>query len=447
MGKDAIVEEVREASGQGAAEHRGDGETGTDEAPFAQVDAAGRLVLPRRVAARYGLEPGDRLPLLEGPDRLGLLRPSRLSRLYVEPTNQCNLDCRTCMRNAWDEPAGMMSEGVFDRVIEGLQDFSPMPTVFFGGVGEPLFHPRIVAMVRRARELGAPVELITNGTLLTRDLSRELARIAIDVIWVSIDGATPESYADIRLGAHLPGVVENLGHLSEAIRAEGRLAYGPCGASRIPRTELGIEFVAMKRNVADLPAVLALGRRFDARRFMVTNVVPYTKEMREEALYEDIGRADRRRVQLALPRTGATGILERMIAHEPQAMSVTRGTCDEQSSLNRCPFIAAGAGAISWDGNLSPCLPLMHSHIGYLAGYRRHLRRYAVGNVLERPLRDLWQDPEHTGFRTRVQSFDFAPCAACGGCGLLETNEEDCAGSPFPTCGGCLWAQGWIRCP
>ncbi len=26
-------------------------------------------------------------------------------------------------------------------------------------------------------------------------------------------------------------------------------------------------------------------------------------------------------------------------------------------------------------------------------------------------------------------------------------NEEDCFGNTFPTCGGCLWAQGVIRCP
>jgi hypothetical protein len=33
------------------------------------------------------------------------------------------------------------------------------------------------------------------------------------------------------------------------------------------------------------------------------------------------------------------------------------------------------------------------------------------------------------------------------GCNLSETNEEACFGNPFPTCGGCLWAQGVIQCP
>jgi hypothetical protein len=30
---------------------------------------------------------------------------------------------------------------------------------------------------------------------------------------------------------------------------------------------------------------------------------------------------------------------------------------------------------------------------------------------------------------------------------MTESNQEDCFGNTFPTCGGCLWAQGFIRCP
>jgi MoaA/NifB/PqqE/SkfB family radical SAM enzyme len=419
----------------------------SDNQIFIQVDKDGRLVLPPEVAARYGLARGDRLPLAEGAAGLRLLRPSRLSKLYIEPTNQCNLDCRTCMRNVWEEPLGMMSDEVFDRIIEGLNDFSPVPTVFFGGFGEPLFHTRIVDMVRRAKELGARVELITNGTLLTKELSQQLAKTGIDVIWVSLDGATAESYADIRLGAELPKVIENLGYLYDAIRAEGSIVHSTFGALPIFKTELGIEFVAMKRNIADLPAVLALGKRFDARRFIITNVLPYTKEMSEQALYHYMQRTGNSYPQLRLPRTQDTGIPEEMIARETRTMNVTRPGCDEQSPRDRCPFISVGSGAISWDGNLSPCLPLMHTHTSYLVCYQRYSKRYVVGNVTDKSLRDLWDDHEHIAFRQRVQSFDFAPCTSCGGCELSESNEEDCAGSPFPTCGGCLWAQGLIQCP
>ena len=141
---------------------------------------------------------------------------THLAKVYVEPTNLCNLECRTCIRNVWDEPLGRMTRETFARIVEGLRAFSPTPTVFFGGFGEPLAHPDIVEMVAQAKALGAPVELITNGTLLTEDLSRQLIEAGLDVLWVSLDGATPESYADVRLGAALPQVLENLAGFRDA---------------------------------------------------------------------------------------------------------------------------------------------------------------------------------------------------------------------------------------
>ena len=258
---------------------------------YAQVEEDGRMLLSPELVSRYGVRPGTRVYFHEGPDGLYIPRPTRLSKLYIEPTNQCNLDCRTCIRNIWDEPMGKMSDAVFARIIEGLRDFSPPPTIFFGGFGEPLSHPEIVNMVAQAKSLRTPVELITNATLLTPDLSRELIRAGLDMLWVSLDGATPESYADIRLGAALPQVLENMARFREIVYAETHDAP-PTTPGKISwwrpfphGTRLGVAFVVMKRNVADLPEVINTGKRFGAERFLVTNVLPYTREMIDEALY------------------------------------------------------------------------------------------------------------------------------------------------------------------
>ena len=123
---------------------------------------------------------------------------------------------------------------------------------------------------------------------------------------------------------------------------------------------------------------------------------------------------------------------------------------DPEREKNRCPFIASGAGAVGWDGGLSPCLPLLHNHTSYhsLCSYNeRFSRRWIIGNVLESDLLDLWNTPEHMTFRENVQSFLFAPCTRCGFCDMYLKNEQDCFGNTFPTCGGCMWAQGVIQCP
>ena len=42
------------------------------------------------------------------------------------------------------------------------------------------------------KTLDAKVELITNGTLLTQGMSKELIAAGLDMLWISLDGATPE---------------------------------------------------------------------------------------------------------------------------------------------------------------------------------------------------------------------------------------------------------------
>lgn len=382
-----------------------------------------------------------------------------LAKLYIEPTNQCNMRCRTCIRNVWDEALGKMPDAIFDRIIQGLHAFAPLPTVFFGGWGEPLFHPKIVEMIARAKALGARVELITNGTLLSVDLTQKLVAAGLDVLWVSLDGASPETYADVRIGEALPQILKNLAQFDKIVYDYQTITeFGHM--ERFYGTELGIAFVAMKRNIADLPSVLNLGRRFHAMHYSVTNVLPYTPELCDEILYEKMltkvphlnfvphGRL-RGIARVNLPR-----MEENDLTHEPLLRA--RNFSDIQVNwpgeewglgFNRCPFIDNGVAAIAWDGGFSPCLPLLHSHKSYVLDRVRFSRRWHIGNVAEQSLADLWNAPEHIAFRERVQKWTFAPCTFCGGCDVSEANESDCLGNPFPTCGGCYWGQGLIQCP
>jgi sulfatase maturation enzyme AslB (radical SAM superfamily) len=65
-------------------------------------------------------------------DTFRVRRPiTHLAKVYIEPTNRCNLNCVTCVRNVWTESLGHMSMATFARIREGLRA-SP-PVVFFGG--------------------------------------------------------------------------------------------------------------------------------------------------------------------------------------------------------------------------------------------------------------------------------------------------------------------------
>lgn len=411
---------------------------------WAEVDENGRLILPPEVARQYGLNPGSKVRLDEGHNFLRMHRPvTHLTKVYIEPTVACNLDCITCFRNAWDQPIGRMTEETFENILNGLKQMDPIPDVYFGGIGEPLFHQKTVEWIRRVKELGVKVELITNGTILTEKKCQELIDAGLDTLWVSLDGATPEGFADVRLGAELPLILENL-----------RRLFKMRGGGHFPKPEIGVAFVAMKRNINDLPKIIKLGHTFGARYFSVSNVQPATPEMQEDRLYTRTMRNIAYMPSPVLPKLSLPKMDFNEDTMEALAEAFNSG-CNVSFAGNNwggandvCNFVESGTMSISWTGEVSPCWPLMHTHMSYLHGKPRLSKKHIIGNVRENTLEEIWLNPEYVAYRERLHNFVFAPCTFCGGCDLSEENVEDCLGNEIaPVCGGCLWAQGIIQCP
>lgn len=410
---------------------------------WAEVDQAGRLIVPSEVASGYGLIPGARLRLDQGENDIRLHRPvTHLAKIYLEPTNQCNLTCRTCFRNDWQVNLGQMSSKTFDQLIRGLRTIKSPPTVFFGGIGEPLFHPATVDMIAETKRCGARVEMITNGTLLNKERSRDLIEAGLDLLWVSIDGARAESYADVRLGAALPEVLENILRF-RTMRPGGHKPY----------PEIGISFVAMRRNISDLPAVLAIGKRLRASRFLVTNLLPTTEDLIAETLYEhtltDVTYLPSPWLRkLSIPKMDINDLTSSAFLSALQSnYNVTFSGFNLGGRNDVCTFIEGGSMTVGWNGNVSPCSPLLYTHKAYLHGKPRISYQHIVGNLVEQDLLSIWNDPDYQEYRDKVQRFAFAPCTFCGGCDLSVENQTDCFENPAPVCGGCLWAQGVIQCP
>jgi MoaA/NifB/PqqE/SkfB family radical SAM enzyme len=402
----------------------------------------GGLSVPPELARDLGLEPGADL---EAISRGGVveLRANihSLARVYLEPTARCNLACETCVRNTWKEPMGDMDIRVFERLLAQFGRFPHLKSVMFGGFGEPTVHPSILAMIRGIKGKGLRAEMVTNGTLLDEAMAEGIVASGLDALWVSFDGASEASYEAIREGANYAGVIGNVRRLLDISKDRGR------------RIEIGIAFVVMKKNIDDLSRIDRLIEAVGASRVSVSNVLPYSAEMEKQmvcslALSLETFSAAPGKAEVSLPRLDINNLTRETI------FSLLRGYENLslmgnpiRTEIKSCRFIRERCTFVRWDGKVSPCMGLLHAHTSFLNGNERTIEPWFAGDVASGDLYDIWHSSDYRKFRDKVDAFDFAPCHACGGCNLVDSNAEDCLGSVFPACGGCLWAQGVIQCP
>jgi MoaA/NifB/PqqE/SkfB family radical SAM enzyme len=365
-----------------------------------------------------------------------------LVKVYLEITTDCNLDCKMCLRHAWDEPGGRMTPETFQNVLDGLRDAPSASVVNFGGFGEPTVHPLFPDFLLGVKEAGLRAELVTNGVALEGDLLERLLELELDRLVVSLDGAGPA----VDAAFHRDSI--------ESVHANLRNLFRMKIIGGLSRPEVEVQFVATQRNVDQLPALKRLAWKLGFTRILVSNLVPYTPDLAGEVLYQKWTTARRDSLPSVWnptvdlprldPRSEARRALEDLCA---VGTRVRVGGNDVVGGAMHCRFVGDGCMAVAPDGRASPCLPLMHHHSYYFREAKRAIRACHFGNVNARSVQDVWNDREYRAFRQRVRNFQFSPCIDCGGCDLRETNEEDCFGNGFPCCGECLWAAGLVQCP
>ncbi|MBM7855838.1 tungsten cofactor oxidoreductase radical SAM maturase [Desulfohalotomaculum tongense] len=343
-----------------------------------------------------------------------------VKKIYIEATTVCNFACTTCIRNSWRDELTHMEWGVFKRIAESLKLLPQLECVHFGGFGEPFSHPRLLDMLEIVKNRGLRAEVITNGSLLSAEIISKLIDLKLDMIFVSLDGPDEEEYCHIRQGADFHGVLSNLKMLNE-IKAQRGVRY----------PELGIEFVATKNNFHKLPRLAKLVRELNARRMIVTNVLPYNEEMKDQILYDmdDTG-----------VLFGNDSALLMMQAQMPYMKLRTE---------RYCKFIEDKALVVNHKGFVAPCYALMHSYNCYIYGRIKEIYPFYLGNVTKKLLDQIWIEPAFINFRRTVNNFRFPSCTDCkflDGCSYVDNNEGDCWGNS-PSCAECLWSRHLIVCP
>ncbi|MGM0603692.1 MAG: radical SAM protein [Bacillota bacterium] len=408
-----------------------------------EVDKKGEINLPEEIKKKLSISPGTELTLSVSAKGIFIERKDPLlTKVYIEPTSDCNLNCKTCVRHSWKDSTGSMDWPLYKKIIKDLNEFESLEKISFWGIGEPLYHPDIVNMVAEAKKLDVQTQIITNALLLDKEMAEGLLEAGLDSIVVSVDGTSPETMADIRSGADLSQVIENVKN------------YRTIRDKMKKESEIGIEFVIMRSNVDELKNLRKLAFDIGASFIFLTNLLPYTENMQNEILYPfSISRSKPEnrtlhRPEIYLPPTDLkSDTINDIIKVTGQSSSISTAQVPFDPHRGFCKFVEEGSIAVNWKGEISPCIALMHSYECYIRERKKNIRAYSLGNLKEETISDIWNSKEFKDFRLKIKKFPFSDCTQCSGCEMSKTNEKDCHGNTFPVCGDCLWARGVIQCP
>lgn len=126
--------------------------------------------------------------------------------MFLASTQTCNFKCFYCTQSLSREEKNKinfkevhMSDAVFQQVLKQTEEFQgKIKRIVFTGLGEPLANRKIsdmIAELSNAR-IAEGYEIITNGYLLTHEMTDRLLAAGLTFLRVSIQGLTEKRYQE-----------------------------------------------------------------------------------------------------------------------------------------------------------------------------------------------------------------------------------------------------------
>src|SRR3954468_6676009 len=323
--------------------------------------------------------------------------PPLPEHLQVEVSGACNLRCRMCLVRyapAVGRREGALAYEDFLALVDSLPDLQRLT---LQGLGEPLLSPHLLEMIRYAAARGVHVGFNTSGVLLPAGVPRRVVGPGRSHVHVSLDGATAATYEDVRHGTGLaprPGqferVVANLGALLAA-RGEAR------------RPRVIVVFVAMRRNVGELEALVDLAAELGVDEVWVQNLSHVFSDTAPAGRYDEIRRYAVAEALFADPETAAAAgaIFARAAARAAERGLKLRLPDLRESAAGSCSWPWDGA-YVTHRGHVQPCCMVMGSD------------RATLGRLAEQSFPEVRSGPAYRRFRRALLTDD--PPEVCAGC-------------------------------
>ncbi len=143
-------------------------------------------------------------------------------KLIFDPTNYCQLECPLCPTGArvHDRSRGTAQRHLFEHLMEELGDY--LFFVDFFNWGEPLLNPHTEDFIGIAARRGIVTALSSNFSLhLSDERLDRIVTSGLNLLIVSLDGASAQTYGMYRRQGHFDLVIDNMKRLIAIRNAHG----------------------------------------------------------------------------------------------------------------------------------------------------------------------------------------------------------------------------------
>ncbi len=346
---------------------------------------------------------------------------------------RCNLTCRHCYATSADKDfPGELSLDEIYRVMDDLRAYG-VPALVLSG-GEPLLHPHIFDISRRAKALGFFTALSSNGTLIDTGNLATIAEVGYDYVGISLDG---------------------LGETHDRFRRREGAFEASLAALRLCRDaglKVGIRFTLTRDNAGDLPGLLRLMDAEGIDRFYLShlNYAGRGGRNRRDDAHHRITRAAMDLLFDCCWDDALAGRWREFVTGNNDADGAYLLHWAERHIPDRVPRLRLMLER--WGGNASGVSIANIDNEG-----RVHPDTmwwdYDLGNVRERPFSEIWEDrsdPLMAGLKASPRPLE-GRCAACVHRGICNGNSRTRAwrltGNPWAEDPGCYLDDAEIGLP
>jgi AdoMet-dependent heme synthase len=303
-----------------------------------------------------------------------------------EITGKCNLRCKHCLSNSGKRYPDELNTQEAKRLIDALESAKVFNISFSGG--EPLIRPDIFELLEYSSRKKIGIELLTNGTLITKETIDRLKNINLFNVQISIDGIgnTHDNFRGVK-GSYKRAV--------EAIKLLRDAGYAVVISSAVT-----------KQNVLQIPEIIDMAVNLGVSAYKTTLFMPAGRGKNNVAGLELTPMDAKRFAFMLMNKKKEVG--DKIIINNEVLYPWLTGIAEDSSSsgVEDASRIGCTAGNsslyITPDGKIAPC---------------PFLRAFIAGDIRTEELKEIWDNSGTFDIFRNVTCGDLK--GKCNGCEYL----------------------------